>query len=147
MKHLALLLSIFLISLGLATISCRGTKSASLKKTKVTVEDHSSEDFRFEVGVFYSFHFPESFDEHFSESAQIQALTDAGIRFTDLWFKRGSRSCRPPGSNQVMMVVVEPSLLIRLDKPDLNLIPMGYTETSEPGLGNCAYSVKHYHRY
>lgn len=143
MKHLPLLLGMSLIVLGLISISCRSTKTVSPKKPKLTVEDHASEEYRFPPGVYYKLHLPDNMDD-FSESAPIKSLTEAGISFTDLWFKRGGRSCRPPGSDHAMMVMVEPVLIIRSDQADLRLLSKGYTEIQMPDMGSCAYSVKHY---
>lgn len=143
MKHLSLIFGVSLVILGLISISCRSSKTASTKKPSLTVEDHASDEYHFAPGVYYKLNLPDNMDE-FSEATPIKSLTEAGISFTDLWFKRGGRSCRPPGSDHAMMVIVEPALIIRSDQSDLRLLSMGYTEVQIPDMGSCAYSVKHY---
>ncbi|PKP52287.1 MAG: hypothetical protein CVT92_09780 [Bacteroidetes bacterium HGW-Bacteroidetes-1] len=107
-------------------------------------EDHASADYNFDKGIYYTYVFEEGANFGFDEKALISKILTTGSDVKDIWYKSGASMCVPPGSNMGMTVMVDPSLLIRLDKSDTELMNLGFIETTEPGLGDCAYYVKRY---
>jgi hypothetical protein len=123
---------------------CKSSKKVVKEMPVAVVEDHASFPYAFKAGEFYTFDFTNPSVIGFNEKAAIQKLIDSGVVVTDIWYKSGASGCRPPGSDLVMTVMVDPALLLRLDKSDDQLLKLGYIKTMEPGLGDCAYTVRHY---
>jgi hypothetical protein len=123
---------------------CSSTKKAPSITINAVVEDHSSTVFDFPKGEYYSFKFSDDPVNQFDVNQMIDQLTKEKIPVTDLWYKAGSRSCLPPGSEMAMQVIVEPVLLIRLEKENEKLSGMGFTKIFPTDMGECAYRVKRY---
>ncbi len=124
--------------------ACKSSKGTSSVPKSAITEDHSSQAYVFLKGAFYLYQFKEGEAISFSEQDHLKALMNAGIKATDVWFKRGARSCRPPGSDMAMMVIVEPVFLVRLEQADDRMRALGYQPTESPGMGDCAYYVSHF---
>ncbi len=124
--------------------ACSSTKNAPSITINAVLEDHSSSAFDFPKGVYYSFKFSEDPVQQFDVNQLIDQLTMEKIPVTDLWYKAGSRSCLPPGSDMAMQVIVEPVLLIRLEKENEKLAGLGFLKTFPTDMGECAYRVKRF---
>ena len=110
----------------------------------LTIEDHSSTPYQFPEGIYYTFNFPR-LDTTINIENTILELIAAGIPVRDVWYKRYSSSCHPPGSVVVLPAVVPPALILRVEQYFPNLIAMNFVEESQPVTGWCAYTVSHYH--
>lgn len=133
-----------LYAIIIVLFGCSSTKKVPAVTINAVVEDHSSSAFDFPKGVYYSFKFSEDPVNQFDVNQMIDQLTMKKIPVTDLWYKAGSRSCLPPGSEMAMQVIVEPVLLIRLEKENEKLSGMGFTKLFPIDMGECAYRVKRY---
>ena len=109
-----------------------------------TIEDHVSRPYFFPPGIYYSYNFPDNTPEDFDPSNLIEQVKHSDVTLRDVWYKGGNRMCVPPGSNIGMDVIVEPAMVIRVDKENLSLIILGFVKTSTPGMGSCSYWVLHY---
>ncbi|HQO50123.1 MAG TPA: hypothetical protein PK939_06825 [Bacteroidales bacterium] len=125
-------------------VGCKSTGPVAKSHNEPVVEDHASRPYAFSTGVFYAFDFNNPAVAGFNEAASLKSLLESGLAVTDVWYKQGSRSCRPPGSDMAMDAIVEPVFLVRMDSANDKLLKMGYLMTKEPGLGDCAYVVRHY---
>ena len=134
-----------LMSLGLFLLAgCKSVQKVSKSVSEPVVEDHATSPYAFKAGFYYIFDFSDPSVSGFNEKAAIENLIKGEIPVTDIWYKAGARSCRPPGSEMVMTVIVEPVFLVRLNKAYSGMTELGYKLAEEPGLGDCAYTVRHY---
>jgi len=124
--------------------SCQSTKQTPTKVINSVVEDHSTTPFSFSKGEYFSYRFTEETDQDFDVQQLISTLVKEKIRVTDLWYKASSRSCLPPGSEMAMDVIVNPILLIRLEKITAEVLKLGFSPVYQPDMGDCAYRVKRY---
>ncbi len=141
MKTIISFLFLFLL---FATVACQTTKSTHEVIVNAGIEDHSTASYSFPKGEYHSYHFPENTEQEFDVQSLIENLVKEKIPITDLWYKSGSRSCLPPGSEMAMQVIVEPVLIIRLEKSDEKIASIGFTKCNLPEMGDCAYRVKRY---
>jgi hypothetical protein len=141
MKKLAASPVLFLI---FAFCACQSTNQTPTKVINSVVEDHSTTPLSFTKGDYYSYRFREETDQDFNIQQLIGTLVKEKIQVTDLWYKAGSRSCLPPGSEMAMDVIVTPVLLIRLEKPNVEVLKLGFSRIDAPDMGDCAYRVKRY---
>lgn len=111
---------------------------------EAVIEDHASTEYTFKEGHFYTFDFGSTHTKVLDDKALIEKIMAAKIPVTDIWSKHGASGCRPPGSDLVMTVMVDPAFLVRLNKEDERLSALGFVKTEEPGTGDCAYVVRHY---
>ena len=135
---------ILLTLMSFSFANCQMTKKAVREIPEPSIEDHASSEYIFEKGVYYAFVFPEGPSYGFDQIAQISKFLAAKIDFDDVWYKSGASGCRPPGSDMAMSVMVDPALLVLLDKADKKLEEMGYILVTEPSMGDCAFHVKRY---
>lgn len=136
--------ALILLVLTCLLVGCKSTGPIAKSNNEAVVEDHAGQPYAFSSGVFYVFDFNNPTVAGFNESACLKSLLDSGLAVTDVWYKQGSRSCRPPGSDMAMDAIVEPVFLVRMDSANDKMLKMGYLMTKEPGLGDCAYVVRHY---
>lgn len=137
------LLNIIIVTVFVLT-GCSSTKKVPSITINAVVEDHSSSSFDFPKGVYYSFKFSEDPVNQFDVNQMIDQLIKDKIPVTDLWYKAGSPSCLPPGSEMAMQVIVVPVLLIRLEKENEKLAGLGFLKTFPTDMGECAYRVKRF---
>jgi hypothetical protein len=143
MKNFIRITQFFLFGL-IVTTACQSSKKIVDKMPEAVIEDHASTAYHFKEGSFYTFDFSNSTTEGFNEKALIEKIIESRIPITDIWAKNGASGCRPPGSDLVMTVMVDPAFLLRLNKNDERLSALGFVKTDEPGTGDCAYTVRHY---
>lgn len=143
MKSIIRITQLFLFGL-MVTTACQTTNKIPKTMPEAVIEDHASTSYAFKEGSFYTFDFGDATVGGFNEKALIEKLLEAKIPLTDIWSKSGASGCRPPGSDLVMTVMVDPAFLVRLDKNDDRLTALGFVKTNEPGTGDCAYIVRHY---
>ncbi|NOU46836.1 MAG: hypothetical protein HOO86_07230 [Bacteroidales bacterium] len=141
MKYLFLILA---ASFSVSMSSCQSTKQTQTQVINAVTEDHSTSVYDFATGEYYSYRFADTKDQGFDVQQLISTLVKEKIPVTDLWYKFGSRSCLPPGSEMAMDVIVRPVLLIRLEKPNLAVLKLGFSQINLPEMGDCAYRVKRY---
>ncbi len=141
MKSFCVLLLSFI---SIVFIGCSTTKQTNNLIINSVFEDHETEEYSFPKGVYYSFKFSEDPVQQFAVNQLIDQLTKEKIPLTDLWYKAGSHSCLPPGSDMAMQVIVEPFLLIRLEKENEKLAGLGFLKTFPTDMGECAYRVKRF---
>ncbi len=123
---------------------CRSSKSGAKTLPQPIAEDHSSGEYIFPEGVYYTYNFNSSPAYDFELPVAVASLHKRGFCPIELWFKPGASSCVPPGSDMAMTVIVEPVLLLRFKKQQKGLEKLGYEIVSEPSAGSCAYVVKRY---
>lgn len=141
MKKLFLLPALFLIfTLG----ACQSTKQTPTNVINSVLEDHTTEPYFFPKGEYYTYRFTSDSEQDFDVLVLIETLAKQKIPVTDLWYKSGSRSCLPPGSEMAMQVIVEPVLFIRLEKPAEKMQSFGFSKSIQPDMGGCAYRVKRF---
>ncbi len=138
-SHFFLLLSFLVL-----TTSCALQRNKPLTTVQAVPEDHSSQGYDFPNGIYYTYQFQENALTEFDVNELIQKLIKEDIQLTDLWYKAGSRSCLPPGSIMAMQLIVEPVLLVRLEKDNKKLNQLGFKSTTLTDMGACAYRVKRY---
>jgi hypothetical protein len=124
--------------------SCQSTKQAQTNVINSIIEDHSTSVYDFPKGTYYAYRFKDDMAQDFDVLTLINELTKQKILVTDLWYKNGSNSCVPPGSEMAMQVIVEPVLFIRLEKPDAEVLKFGFGLSYQPDMADCAYRVKRY---
>ncbi|MBK9292374.1 MAG: hypothetical protein IPM52_12220 [Bacteroidetes bacterium] len=141
MKRLA-----FLVTLAIALLmpSCKSGKSAIQSLPQPVAEDHSGGDYVFPEGFYYAFDFEGSQGNGFELEEAVKALSINKFRPVELWYKPGSSSCVPPGSDMAMTVMVEPVLLLRFTKKQAGIERLGYQAVEQPSAGSCAYVVRRY---
>lgn len=137
-------LMIAILALGWFATGCRGSLSGAQTLPQAVVEDHSGGNYIFPAGVYYAFDFGQGFSSSFEVNAALTGLHENRFRPLDIWYKPGSSSCVPPGSDVAMTVMVEPVLIIRFKKPQPGIERLGYRMVDEPSVGSCAYYVRRY---
>lgn len=137
---------IFIISalVILLCAGCKGSKTGPKALPKPVAEDHSTGEYNFPAGVYYTFNFNGSPAYDFDLAGAVNKLKQNGFRPAELWYKPGASSCAPPGSEMTMTVMVEPALLARFNKEQPGIEKIGYELAAEPSAGSCAYVVKRY---
>lgn len=135
---------LYLIGIVLVILcSCNTTKNSQVSIVNKIDEDHATETYNFPEGVYYSYIFEnQAYD--FDDNNLIIKLIGEDIPLQNVWFKRGSSSCVPPGSDIAMQVIVKPVLLVQLSESNDKMESLGFKFVTEPSTGNCAYRVKHY---
>lgn len=123
---------------------CKATKKISGSVPEPKMEDHASQAYAFKSGVFYTYVFNDGPGYIADDKAIINKLLAAKIPVKDIWYKAGSSSCVPPGSDMAMTVIVEPVFLVRLENSSAEITSMGFTKADSPEMGDCAYYVRHY---
>jgi hypothetical protein len=141
MKNI-LALSVFMIVFAFG--SCQSTRQSQANVINSVNEDHTSSVYEFPKGTYYAYRFNDDQSQDFNVLTLIEELTKQKIQVTDLWYKNGSRSCLPPGGEMAMQVIVEPVLFIRLVKPNADVLKLGFGQSFQPDMGDCAYRVIRY---
>lgn len=131
------------IVLVLIATSCKNKQKAAVTMD-VIVEDHVSDQYEFPQGTYYEYVFENTRDYEFNEVELLKKVKDAGFSIRNAWYKPGSSSCTPPGSEYGMNVIVEPKLLVQLNAEDDRISNFGFTKATRIYMGGCAYRVKHY---
>jgi hypothetical protein len=134
----------FFVMILLVGGGCKATKKTTGSIPEPKMEDHASQAYAFKSGVFYTYDFNDGPGYIADDKAIINKLLAAKIPVKDIWFKAGSSSCVPPGSDMAMTVIVEPVFLVRLENSSAEITGLGFKKTDEIGLGDCAYYVRRY---
>jgi hypothetical protein len=134
----------FFVMILLVGGGCKAGKKTTATIPEHLMEDHASGPYVFKAGAFYTYVFTDAPGYISDDKAIINKLLASKIPVKDIWFKQGSSSCVPPGSDMAMTVMVEPVFLVRLERPSDEITGMGFKKTDEPGLGDCAYYVRRY---
>lgn len=108
------------------------------------IEDHASKPYDFKKGKYYTFTFSENAAYNFDEILVIKKLLSEKLDVENVWYKGKMSMCVPPGSDIGMTVIVDPVLLVRLEKANSKMEKLGFVLTTEPTMGECAYFVKNY---
>ncbi len=125
-------------------LSCKSPMKTTQSEPNMVMEDHVTSKYIFPDGTYFTYHFPSDTPYDFNEAAIMASLSEAGIKPLNVWYKSGSSMCVPPGSDIGMTVIVEPALIVRLEKANDKMESLGFHPTDEPGLGSCAYRVRNY---
>ena len=131
----------FVIILALPLASSYAQESKQLFTYRLEQEDHTTRQYTFPEGVYYSYNFSENdidIDKLFRE------VFARGVQIRDAWRKPYNTSCNPPNSEAHMMVIVHPVLVIRVDKRASQIEQVGFEEIAKPAMGHCSYRVIHY---
>jgi hypothetical protein len=123
---------------------CQATKKTTGTIPEPKTEDHASQPYAFKSGFFYTYVFNDGPAYIDDDKAIIKKLLAAKIPVKDIWYKAGSSSCSPPGSDMAMSVIVEPVFLVRLENNSAEITNLGFIKADAPEMGDCAYYVRHY---
>ncbi len=141
MKALLFLFSFICL---LSSAGCHSAKSSVQSLPQPAFEDHSSGNYSFPAGVYYAFDFGENPGYNFEVADAFATMRANHFRPLEIWYKPGSSSCTPPGSDLSMTVIVEPVLLVRFRKPQCDIEKLGYQLIEKPSTGSCAFYVKRF---
>ncbi|SYZ72933.1 hypothetical protein TRIP_C21048 [Candidatus Zixiibacteriota bacterium] len=121
-----------------------GVKDSAPKYT-VTIEDHATKPYKFPEGIYYAYDVPAPGPGNFNAEDIIKKAEDAGVRLRDAWFKNCNTPCTPPGGNIAMPAKLKAAIVVRVEKEAPELLKLGFSQTTEPNVGWCAFRVSHYH--
>jgi hypothetical protein len=127
------------------TLSCESTlEQNNFVKLEVVKEDMVN-NYQFpEDGYYYEYQF-ESFDDNFTNVEDtLKKYIQLGVKLMDAWHHNGSRNCRPPNSQFVTHVIVDPKFVLRLETKADDLINQRFILVKKPPYFFCGYSVNHY---
>lgn len=138
------LIGVALVTFLIAFSGCGSNKKMKVKMPEAVLQNHAEAPHIFKAGTFYAYDFQGQIAYVFDEKEMISRLLKEKIAVSDVWYKPGASSCAPPGSDMAMTVMVDPVFLVRLDKKDDRLMPMGFVLLDEPSTGDCAYAVRYF---
>jgi hypothetical protein len=142
MKQLSVLLVLVCIVI-MVGCSNRGIEPA--QRYTISIEDHETAPYEFPWGVYYSFVFPEPQSFVFDVDSIFNLAADRGVRLRDAWYKSYRTECAPLRSIISMPIIISGGFVVRVDELAPVLQKIGFVETSDPNVGECAYRVRHYH--